>query len=215
MEDNLFSEYLNLKIVKKKLISIDEVKKLSKRDNILRVLNVGSYDIIHPGHCSTLYFSKNINELIELFPESYGSFGIEEIMKNEGKINLLVALNSDESFKQLDNECRKSGKRKIQTHNQNERIWQLANNENVDNIVLFDDKNELSIIKAYMPHIFIKGGDYTLDSNESNNKSKLNIDIKNAIDDVGGKILLMPLIGFEDEVYHSYSFVKRVLEKHG
>ena len=139
-------------------------------------------------------------------------------------MSLLVAMNSNESYKILNEEYQKKGKGKIATHDENERIWQVVHNESIDKIVLFDEMDAMKIIDAYKPHILTKGGDYVLSSEEEiidnknpeNNRYAINQDEKKLVEIYGGIAVLTPVAkGKDGKIYHSYNhFVRRILDNH-
>jgi D-beta-D-heptose 7-phosphate kinase/D-beta-D-heptose 1-phosphate adenosyltransferase len=67
---------------------------------------------------------------------------------------LIVGLNSDSSAKQL-----KGAGRPI--NDQQARAIVLASLIMVDMVVIFDEETPLELIKALMPDVLVKGGDYT------------------------------------------------------
>ena len=69
---------------------------------------------------------------------------------------LIVGLNSDASVKRL-----KGNERPI--NNQDARALVLASLIIVDAVVIFHEDTPLEIIKAIMPDVLVKGGDYTID----------------------------------------------------
>src|SRR5689334_8837777 len=69
---------------------------------------------------------------------------------------LIVGLNSDASVKRL-----KGDERPI--NNQDSRALILASLIIVDAVVIFNEDTPLEIIKAIMPDVMVKGGDYTID----------------------------------------------------
>jgi rfaE bifunctional protein nucleotidyltransferase chain/domain len=69
---------------------------------------------------------------------------------------LIVAVNSDASVKKL-----KGINRPI--NNNDSRTLILASLLMVDAIVLFEEDTPLELVKAIMPDVLIKGGDYTID----------------------------------------------------
>ena len=69
---------------------------------------------------------------------------------------LIVGLNSDASVKRL-----KGDERPI--NNQDARALVLASLIIVDAVVIFHEDTPLEIIKAIMPDVLVKGGDYTID----------------------------------------------------
>lgn len=69
---------------------------------------------------------------------------------------LFVGLNADASVKRLKGESRP-------VNNQESRALVLASLLMVDAIVLFEDDTPLDLIKALMPDVLVKGGDYTVE----------------------------------------------------
>jgi len=69
---------------------------------------------------------------------------------------LIVGLNSDASVKRL-----KGNERPI--NNQDARALLLASLIIVDAVVVFNEDTPLEIIKAIMPDVLVKGGDYTIE----------------------------------------------------
>jgi D-beta-D-heptose 7-phosphate kinase/D-beta-D-heptose 1-phosphate adenosyltransferase len=69
---------------------------------------------------------------------------------------LLVGINSDASVKRLKGESRP-------VNNQESRALMLASLLVTDAIVIFDEDTPLELIKAIMPDVLVKGGDYTIE----------------------------------------------------
>ena len=69
---------------------------------------------------------------------------------------LIVGLNADVSVKRLKGETRP-------VNNQDSRALVLASLIMVDAVVLFEEDTPLELIKAIMPDVIIKGGDYTVE----------------------------------------------------
>jgi rfaE bifunctional protein nucleotidyltransferase chain/domain len=69
---------------------------------------------------------------------------------------LVVAVNTDRSVKII-----KGANRPIQS--QEERTELLAALSFVDAVVLFDEENPLKVIQQLVPHVLVKGGDWTED----------------------------------------------------
>jgi glycerol-3-phosphate cytidylyltransferase-like family protein len=214
----LFGHYEQTEIVRRKLVSLDDVIGLSEDNGRLKVLNVGSYDITHAGQYNTLYFSKNLLELSKKFFGDYDDLRCFGSKSKPENVYLLVALNSNESYRRLNTEFSRIEKQKISTHDERERIWQLANLECVDGIVLFDELDAKKVISAYRPNFLTKGGDYVLEPKDATDeRPAVNQEEKNLVESLGGKVLLMPL-GADNEggPYHSYHhFVERILKNHG
>ena len=69
---------------------------------------------------------------------------------------LIVGLNSDHSVKRLKGENRP-------VNDQAARALLLASLIMVDAVVTFDEDTPLQLISAILPHVLVKGGDYTID----------------------------------------------------
>ncbi|MBB5039428.1 phosphoribosylglycinamide formyltransferase [Prosthecobacter dejongeii] len=92
---------------------------------------------------------------------------------------MVVALNSDESVREL-----KGPTRPI--NSENDRAEVMAALRAVDAVVVFGDKRATSLIETIQPHIYAKGGDYTVDS--------LNPEERAALDAAGTAIRILPLV---------------------
>ena len=92
---------------------------------------------------------------------------------------MVVALNSDESVREL-----KGPTRPI--NGENDRAEVMAALRAVDAVVVFGDKRATALIEAIQPHIYAKGGDYTVDS--------LNPEERAALDAAGTAIRILPLV---------------------
>ena len=99
--------------------------------------------------------------------------------RQEGDV-LVVALNSDKSVRQL-----KGPDRPV--FSQHERATVLAALEPVDYITIFDTPRVTEIIEAIRPDVYVKGGDYTLDT--------LVAEEREALERCGTEIRLLPEIG--------------------
>jgi rfaE bifunctional protein nucleotidyltransferase chain/domain len=69
---------------------------------------------------------------------------------------LIVGLNSDASVKKLKGETRP-------INNQDSRALLLASLLMIDAVVIFEEETPLELIKAIMPDVLVKGGDYTVE----------------------------------------------------
>ena len=90
---------------------------------------------------------------------------------------LVVGLNSDNSVKRLKGESRP-------INDQQARALQLASLNMVDVVVIFDEDTPLQLITAILPHVLVKGGDYTV--NEIAGAKEV---IAN-----GGKVVINPIL---------------------
>ena len=92
---------------------------------------------------------------------------------------LVVGLNSDRSVRAI-----KGAGRPI--NNEADRAEVLAALAPVDHIIIFDDPRVTRLVKELRPHIYAKGGDYTIDS--------LNPEELAALREIGAEIKLLPLV---------------------
>jgi rfaE bifunctional protein nucleotidyltransferase chain/domain len=92
---------------------------------------------------------------------------------------LLVGINSDSSTREL-----KGPDRPV--NNENDRAAVVAALESVTSTCIFTDKAALRFLQAAQPDIWVKGGDYTLDT--------LNQDERRAVEGAGGKIVIIPFV---------------------
>ena len=76
--------------------------------------------------------------------------------KSNGDI-LIVGLNSDQSIRGLKGETRP-------IVSQSDRLELLAALEPIDFVTLFDEPTAVNLVELIKPQVYIKGGDYTLDS---------------------------------------------------
>jgi rfaE bifunctional protein nucleotidyltransferase chain/domain len=92
---------------------------------------------------------------------------------------LVIGLNSDRSVQAL-----KGVGRPI--NNAADRAEVLAALAAVDHVIIFSEPRVTALVKELRPHIYAKGGDYTIDS--------LNPEELAAIREVGAQIKLLPLV---------------------
>jgi formyltetrahydrofolate-dependent phosphoribosylglycinamide formyltransferase len=92
---------------------------------------------------------------------------------------MVVALNSDASVRAL-----KGPDRPL--NNENDRAEVLCGLRAVDVVVVFGDERATSLIEAIRPHVYAKGGDYTVES--------LNAEERTALQSVGAEIRILPLV---------------------
>jgi rfaE bifunctional protein nucleotidyltransferase chain/domain len=92
---------------------------------------------------------------------------------------LLVGINSDAATRQL-----KGAGRPV--NSENDRAAVLAALESVNGVCIFAEKTATKFLAAAQPDIYVKGGDYTLDT--------LNQDERRAVESAGGKIVLVPFV---------------------
>ncbi len=92
---------------------------------------------------------------------------------------LVVALNSDASVRQLKGEGRP-------INHAEDRAEILCALESVDRVVVFDEPRVTRLIEVVRPHIYTKGGDYTIES--------LNPEERGALERVGATIQILSLV---------------------
>jgi rfaE bifunctional protein nucleotidyltransferase chain/domain len=92
---------------------------------------------------------------------------------------LLVGLNGDASVRQL-----KGPERPVTP--EDDRAAVLAALESVNGVCIFVERTATRFLAAAQPDIYVKGGDYTLDT--------LNQDERRAVEQVGGKIVIIPVV---------------------
>ncbi len=90
---------------------------------------------------------------------------------------LIVGLNSDASVKKL-----KGPSRPI--NNTESRAMVLAHLIVVDAVVVFEEETPLELIKALLPDVMVKGGDYTIDQVVGGKEVMAN----------GGKVIINPIV---------------------
>lgn len=97
---------------------------------------------------------------------------------------LIVGLNSDASVKRLKGETRP-------INNQESRALVLASLVMVDAVVIFEEDTPLELIKAILPDVMVKGGDYTLEQIAGAKEVIAN----------GGRVVINPILeGFSTTV---------------
>ena len=90
---------------------------------------------------------------------------------------LVVGLNADASVKRLKGDARP-------VNNQSSRAMVLASLLMVDMVVIFEEDTPLELIKALMPDVLIKGGDYTVDQVAGAKEIMAN----------GGRVIINPIL---------------------
>jgi rfaE bifunctional protein nucleotidyltransferase chain/domain len=101
-----------------------------------------------------------------------------ESARNQGDA-LLVGVNSDEGVRQLKGPGRP-------VNEENDRAAVLAALESVDAACIFPDRTATRFLAAAQPDIYVKGGDYTLET--------INQEERNTIEKGGGKIVLISFV---------------------
>jgi rfaE bifunctional protein nucleotidyltransferase chain/domain len=92
---------------------------------------------------------------------------------------LLVGVNGDGSARQLKGPGRP-------VNGEGDRAAVLAALASVDGVCIFQDKRAVTFLAAVQPDIYVKGGDYTLDT--------LDQDERRAVESAGGKIAIIPFV---------------------
>lgn len=93
--------------------------------------------------------------------------------------SLVIGLNSDASVRGL-----KGDGRPVMP--QEERAEILKALRCVDHVVLFDSLRCTDLIRALKPHVYVKGGDYTVES--------LDLGEHQALEEIGAEITILPLV---------------------
>jgi rfaE bifunctional protein nucleotidyltransferase chain/domain len=92
---------------------------------------------------------------------------------------LLVGVNSDAATKLLKGPSRP-------VNSESDRAAVLAALQSVDGVCIFTDKTATKFLAAAQPDIYVKGGDYMLET--------LNQDERRAVETAGGKIVIVPFV---------------------
>ena len=119
-----------------KLKSLDELERLTSQAKACGkriVFTNGCFDILHPGHLHVLREARALGDL------------------------LIVAINSDQSVKQL-----KGPARPVMPEAQRAEL--IAALEMVDYVIVFEEPDPSHLIAAIRPDILAKGGDYSRDT---------------------------------------------------
>ena len=92
---------------------------------------------------------------------------------------LLVGINGDDSARQLKGKGRP-------VNPEADRAAVLAALASVDGVCIFADQSAVKFLAAAQPDVYVKGGDYTLDT--------LNQEERRVVESAGGKIVIFPLV---------------------
>ena len=92
---------------------------------------------------------------------------------------LLIGLNGDASVRQL-----KGPERPVTP--EDDRAAVLAALESVNGVCVFAEPTATRFLAAAQPDVYVKGGDYTLDT--------LNQDERRAVEQAGGRIVIIPFV---------------------
>ena len=107
---------------------------------------------------------------------------------------LIVGINSDRSVKEL-----KGNLRPI--FDQDERCELLSGLESVNFITIFDKSTPRDLIKAILPEVLVKGGDWGLEQ----------IVGREEVEASGGRVVSLPY----EEGYSSSAIIQRILKRYG
>ena len=92
---------------------------------------------------------------------------------------LLLGVNGDDAVRGLKGPGRP-------VNSETDRALVLAALQSVDGVCIFTDPTATKFLAAAQPDIYVKGGDYTLET--------LNQDERRAVESAGGKIVLVPFV---------------------
>lgn len=157
---------------KKLILSNDSQLTLKMNASIARplVFTNGVFDVLHRGHVSYLQQARALGNC------------------------LLVAVNSDNSAKRLG----KGPDRPL--NNAEDRAYVLSGLSCVDWVIFFEEDTPCQCIEQVRPDIYVKGGDYDMESLEETRIVKA----------MGGRALAIPFV----EGYSTTRLVTRIRENH-
>jgi rfaE bifunctional protein nucleotidyltransferase chain/domain len=115
-----------------------------------------------------------------------------EVARNQGDA-LLVGVNGDSGVRQLKGEGRP-------VNVEADRAAVIAALDSVDAVCVFEERTATRFLAAARPDIYVKGGDYTLET--------LNQEERRAVEQAGGKIVILPLVAGKSTT----ATLKRILE---
>lgn len=101
-----------------------------------------------------------------------------EAARNHGDA-LLVGVNSDDAVRQLKGPSRP-------VNSEFDRAAVLAALQSVDGVCIFRERQATRFLDHAQPDIYVKGGDYTLDT--------LDQDERRHVEGMGGKIIILPFV---------------------
>jgi len=143
------------------------------RDKIIEWDQLPEWRAAFRATCKKLVVTNGCFDILHLGHVSY-----LESARNFGDA-LLVGVNGDAATRQL-----KGAGRPV--NSESDRAAVLAALQSVDGICIFTDKTATKFLAAAQPHIYVKGGDYTLDT--------LNQDERRAVEAAGGIIKIIPFV---------------------
>ncbi|EEF60301.1 cytidyltransferase-related domain protein [Pedosphaera parvula Ellin514] len=92
---------------------------------------------------------------------------------------LLIGVNGDSAVREL-----KGPNRPVNI--EGDRAAVLAALESVDGVCIFEDRDATRFLTATQPDIYVKGGDYTLET--------LNQEERRTVENAGGRIVIIPFV---------------------
>lgn len=101
-----------------------------------------------------------------------------EAARNQGDA-LLIGVNSDAAVRELKGPTRP-------VNGEADRLAVLAALQSVDGVCLFTDKRATRFLEQAQPDVYVKGGDYTLET--------LDPDERRVVERAGGKIVIIPFV---------------------
>jgi D-glycero-beta-D-manno-heptose 1-phosphate adenylyltransferase len=101
-----------------------------------------------------------------------------ESARNQGDV-LLLGLNGDDSVRQLKGEGRP-------VNSETDRATVVAALQSVDGVCIFAEKTATRFLAAAQPDIYVKGGDYTLET--------VNQDERRVVENAGGRVVILPFV---------------------
>lgn len=150
-----------------KIVGRDELARRLARPRGQRVVFTnGVFDLMHRGHATYLSAARALGDV------------------------LVVGVNTDASTRRLG----KGNDRPLVA--EGDRAWVLASLECVDYVCLFDEDTPEELVRAVLPDVLVKGGDYDLDS----------VVGRDIVESHGGRVQLLPFVAG----YSTTDLVRRI-----
>ncbi len=140
----------------------EKIKEREALLNILKSLKEGGKKIVFTNGCFDLLHLGHVRYLEEA--------------KSLGDI-LVVGVNSDRSIREL-----KGPKRPILPAEERAEI--LSGLGCVDYVTIFDELDPLELISSLLPHVLVKGGDWTMETTVG----------REVVERAGGKVIILPFV---------------------
>src|SRR5262245_44894730 len=99
-----------------------------------------------------------------------------EAARAQGDV-LLVGVNGDASVRELQGPDRP-------VNNESDRAAVIAALQSVDAVCVFSDRNALRFLSLVQPDVYVKGGDYTIDT--------INQEERRLVEQLGAKVVVLP-----------------------